>query len=175
MVSSTVTVIEAEVLLSHSSVAVKVTIVSPSGNIAGASFTMSTSASQMSVAVAVSGTTVPATVCCSTTTSAGMVSSGAVVSSIVKAAVVFDVLLQSSVAVKVTRADPVAPQSSERTEKSLLQVTPPQVSLAFAPPLLVSQAFNSAVLPAPSHSTVLSLAGVSMVGGVVSTTVIVCT
>ena len=51
----------------------------------------------------------------------------------------------------------------------MLQVTPPQTSLAAAPPpLLFSQLVRSRLLPAPSHSTVKSLAATSMVGGVVS-------
>ena len=48
---------------------------------------------------------------------------GAVVSSIVNVAVVLLLLPQSSVAVKVTVAMPVAPQSSLNASKSLLQVT----------------------------------------------------
>jgi len=52
-------------------------------------------------------------------------------------------------------------------------VTAPQASVATAPPCDASQAFSSATLPAPSHATVRGLAGVVIVGGVVSTTVIV--
>ncbi len=70
----------------------------------------------------------------------------------------------------VTVAAPVAPQSSERAVKSWLQVTAPQLSSAAAPPLLASQAFSSAALPAPSHSTVWSAAAVVMIGAIVSCT-----
>ena len=55
---------------------------------------------------------------------------GAVVSSMVNVAVVLVALPQSSVAVKVTVAAPVAPQSSLKAAKSLLQVTPLQASVA---------------------------------------------
>ena len=78
---------------------------------------------------------------------------------------------QASVAVKVTVAAPVAPQSSLNASKSLLQVTPLQASEALAPPLLASHASRSAALPAPSHSTVASAAAMSMVGAVVSSIV----
>ena len=79
---------------------------------------------------------------------------GAVVSSIVNVAVVVAVLPHASVAVKITVALPVAPQSSLNAVKLLLQVTPLHASVAVAPPLLASHAFSAAVLPAPSHSTV---------------------
>ena len=95
---------------------------------------------------------------------------GGVVSSIVKVAVVVLELLHSSVAVKVTVAEPVAPQSSESPLKSLLQVTPEHASEAVAPPLFANQSFNSVVLPVPSHSTVSSEASV-MAGAVVSSMV----
>src|SRR5690606_39841805 len=65
---------------------------------------------------------------------ASEVSSGSVVSSIVKVAVVVLVFPQASVAVKVTVADPVAPQRSLKASKSLLQATP-LTSVAVAPPL----------------------------------------
>ena len=94
-------------------------------------------------------------------------------SSMVKVAVVVLALPQSSVAVKVTLALPVAPQRSLNALKSLVQVTLLHSSVAAAPPLLASQAFSSVVLPAPSHSTVWSEALVVMVGGVLSSTVIV--
>ena len=74
----------------------------------------------------------------------GSVTKGAVVSSIIKIAVVEVAFPQSSVAVKVTVADPVAPQSSLNTSKSLLQVTFEQLSEADAPPLESNQAFKSA-------------------------------
>ena len=89
----------------------------------------------------------------------------------VKVALVVLALPQSSVAVKVTVAAPVAPQSSLNATKSLLQVTPPQTSEAVAPPLLASQSFNASMLPMPSHSTVASEAIMSMEGLVVSSIV----
>ena len=96
---------------------------------------------------------------------------GGVVSSIVNVAVVVVVLPQSSDAVKVTVAAPVAPQRSLRAVKSLLQVTPLHWSLASAPPLSASQALSWAVLPLPSHSTVMSADSTSMLGFVVSSIV----
>ena len=84
-------------------------------------------------------------------------------SSMVKVAVVLVLLPQASVAVKITVAEPVAPQldpepveGALRALKSLLQLTAPQLSEAEAPPLVFSQSFRAAVLPAPSHSTVAS-------------------
>ena len=98
---------------------------------------------------------------------------GAVVSSIVNVAVVLLLLPQSSVAVKVTVAMPVAPQSSLKASKSLLQVTPLHASDAVAPPFEASHALNASLLPAPSHSAVASAAATSMTGAVVSMTVMV--
>ena len=89
----------------------------------------------------------------------------------VKVAVVLDVFPQSSDAVKITVALPVAPQSSLRLVKLLDQVTPLQMSEATAPPLLDSQAFRAAVLPVPSHSTVWLEASVSMLGSTLSSMV----
>ena len=89
----------------------------------------------------------------------------------VNVAVVEVALLQSSVAVNVTVALPVAPQSSLNAVKSLLQVTLLQTSLAAAPPLESNHAVKAAVLPAPSHSTVSFEAAVSIVGLVVSSIV----
>ena len=87
----------------------------------------------------------------------------------VKVADVVEELLQSSVAVKVTVADPVAPQPSLNALKSLVHTTGPlHTSEAAAPPLLANHAAKAAVLPAPSHSTVALLASVSMLGGVLS-------
>ena len=108
----------------------------------------------------------------STVISAAGVITGSVVSTIVKVAVVLESLPQSSTAVNSTVAEPVAPHKSERLVKLLDQVTLPQLSVAVAPPLLANQAFNCAVLPEPSHSTVKSTAGVTA-GGVLSTTVTV--
>ena len=81
-------------------------------------------------------------------------STGGVVSSMVKVAEVVVVLLQASVAVKITVADPVAPQSSLNEVKLWDQVTAPHASDADAPPLVDNHVFKAAVLPAPSHSTV---------------------
>ena len=78
---------------------------------------------------------------------------------------------QSSVAVKVTVSAPVAPHSSLNATKSLLHVMVPHSSSAVAPPLLVNQAFRAVVLPAPSHSTVSSVAPAVRVGAVVSSMV----
>ena len=75
----------------------------------------------------------------STVASAAAITSGAVVSSIVNVAVVDVALPQSSVAVKVTVAAPVAPQSSLNASKSFVHITPPHASVAVAPPLLSSQ------------------------------------
>ena len=81
------------------------------------------------------------------------------------------VLPQSSLAVKMTVALPVAPHSSLNATKSLLQVMVPHSSSAVAPPLLVNHAFRAVVLPAPSHSTVSSVAPAVRVGAVVSSMV----
>ena len=95
---------------------------------------------------------------------------GSVVSSMVKVAETLLALPQSSVAVKVTVEEPVAPQSSLKPSKSLLQLTPPHKSEAVAPPLLFNQPFKASMLPMPSHSTVSSEAAV-MAGLVVSSMV----
>ena len=79
---------------------------------------------------------------------------------------------QSSVAVKVTVTAPVAAQRSLNVASLWLQVTALQLSLASAPPLSASQAASWSLLPAPSHSTVRSAAARSIVGSVVSSTVI---
>ena len=60
-------------------------------------------------------------------TTSSPVRTGAVVSSMVNVAVVDVLSPQSSVAVKVTVAAPVAPQRSLRDVKSLLHVTPPVI------------------------------------------------
>ena len=91
-------------------------------------------------------------------------------SSMVKVAETLLALPQSSVAVNVTVAEPVAPQSSLKPSKSLLQVTPLHTSDAVAPPLSFNQPFNASMLPMPSHSTVSSEAAV-MAGFVVSSMV----
>ena len=76
-------------------------------------------------------------------------------------------LPQSSVALKVTVAAPVAPHPSEMVSPVLDQVTDPQRSEATAPPLLFSQVENSVPFELP-HSTVWLEAGMLIVGGVVS-------
>ena len=63
---------------------------------------MSTSASQMSVAVAVKGTTVPSALACSIVTSSGTLRTGGVVSTTVIFTSFFVPFPESSVAVKVT-------------------------------------------------------------------------
>ena len=83
-------------------------------------------------------------------------------------ALVVTELPQSSLAVKITVALPVAPHSSLSAVKSLVHVMLPQSSSADAPPLLSNQAFRSVVLPMPSHSTVRSMAPAVSVGSVVS-------
>ena len=47
-------------------------------------------------------------------------------------------------------------------------LTPLQISLALAPPFDANHAASCAALPAPSQSTVLSFASVSIVGAIVS-------
>jgi hypothetical protein len=86
----------------------------------------------------------------------------------VKVAEVDSEFPHSSVAVKVTVTEPVAPQAAETEVKSLLQVTEEQLSEAEAPPLAANHAFSSATLPLPSHSTVKSVAEIVIVGAVVS-------
>ena len=87
---------------------------------------------------------------------------------IVKVAVVEELFPQLSVAVKVTEAEPVAPQVSETEVKLLLQVTEEQTSVAEAPPFEANQAFNAAVFPFPSHCTSKFEACVVIVGLVLS-------
>ncbi len=90
----------------------------------------------------------------------------------VKMADVVEVLLHSSVTVKITVDEPVKPQSSLKATKSLLQVYVPHTSEAApALPLAESQPFKSDRLPAPSHSTVKSMASEAMAGSVVSSMV----
>src|SRR5436190_21443 len=102
---------------------------------------------------------------------AGVSIVGSVVSSIVKVAEIMLVFPHASVAVNVTVANPVAPQSSLNVVKSLLKVTPLHASDAAAPPLEANHAASCAAFPPPSHSTVMSDAGVSIVGSVVSSIV----
>ncbi len=76
-------------------------------------------------------------------TSPGQPITGAVVSSVVKVAVVELKFPQASVAVKVTVSVPVAPQASLRPVLSLVQVTPEHASEASAPPLSANHAVNA--------------------------------
>ena len=108
----------------------------------------------------------------STVSSEAAVIVGLVVSSMVKVAVDSEKFPQASVALKVTVADPVAPQSSLKAVK-LFDQTKPQLSVAVAPPLEANQAFKAAVLPAPSHSTVWLVAAIVIEGLTVSCTVMV--
>ena len=109
----------------------------------------------------------------STDVSVGQVNTGGVLSSMVKVPVVVDLLPQSSVAVKITVAAPVAPHKSLKPGLLLLQVTLLQASVAAAPPLLSNHVLKSSALPDP-HSTVGLLACLVIVGGVVSETFIDC-
>ena len=61
---------------------------------------------------------------------------------IVNVADVVEEFPQASVAVKVTVAEPVAPQVSETDAKLLVQVTLEQTSEATAPPFEANQAFS---------------------------------
>ena len=92
-------------------------------------------------------------------------------SSIVNVAVVLEALPHSSVAVKVTVALPVAPQSSDNPVKSLVHVMLPQRSVAKAPPLDANHSSRSSVFPCPSHSTVRLDACTSITGELVSSIV----
>ncbi|MBL0146585.1 MAG: hypothetical protein IPP48_13460 [Chitinophagaceae bacterium] len=93
---------------------------------------------------------------------------GACVSAMVNVALVVLLLPQSSVAVKMTVAEPVAPHKSLNAVKLFVHVTPLHASVAAAPPLLDNHAANADVLPLPSHSTVLLDACVPIVGACVS-------
>ena len=96
-------------------------------------------------------------------------STGAVVSTIVKLAIVVAVLPHSSVAVKVTSMAPVPMQDKPKSWKLWLHVTLPHASLAApAPPLASSQALRPTRSFVPSHSKVMSVASLAMVGAVVS-------
>ena len=98
----------------------------------------------------------------------GQVKAGAVLSSMVKVALVVVAFPQASVAVKITVAAPVAPQRSLNAVKLLVQVITPQLSVAVAPPLEAIHAFKAAVLPRPSHSTVWLAAASVITGAVLS-------
>src|SRR5690606_41196747 len=97
---------------------------------------------------------------------------GSVVSSTVKVAVAVAELPHSSVAAKVTVAEPLSPHSSESAVKLLVQVRlVEQLSEAEAATLEANQSFSAWLFSEPSHSTVTSLATMSMVGSVVSSMV----
>jgi len=82
-----------------------------------------------------------------------VVNAGPVLSWMMKDALVLEELPEASVAVKVTKVDPPKPQPLfTSASKSSDQLTPEQLSEADAPAWLASQAFSSALLPAPSHS-----------------------
>ena len=88
---------------------------------------------------------------------AAVVMFGSTLSSMVKVAVTVLALPHSSVAVKVTVADPVAPQPLLKDVKSLVQAmsaSAVQLSVADAPAWLSRKLSNSIWLPAPSHSAV---------------------
>ena len=94
---------------------------------------------------------------------------GFVVSIILKVAVDEAELPQPSIAVNITVAEPVWPQSSESDTKLFVQVIAEQLSEAIAPPLDVNQIWRSCkVFPLISHSTVSSVADTVITGGVVS-------
>ncbi len=184
VVSSMVKVAVVEVALPQSSVAVNVTVAEPVA--AHSSLRASKSldhvtALQTSLAIApalfanqaFNASKLPAPSHSTVSSIAETSMDGAVVSSMVKVAVVVDVFPQSSEAVKVTSAEPVAPQSSLRDVKSLDQVTTPQRSDARAPPLLSNHALKASAFPAPSHSTTSSKDSTSMDGEVVSMTVMI--
>src|SRR5688572_10243490 len=104
---------------------------------------------------------------------------GAVISSIVNVAVVeteSGFIGSSSVAVKVTDTVPVAPHAEVNEVKSLLHTKEAvQASDALAPPLLANHALRAAVLPAPSHCTVIGAAGSIIPGATLGTVEIVTT
>ena len=100
------------------------------------------------------------------------VMTGGVLSSMVNVAVVVLVLPQSSVALKITRSRRVVGQRASVDRSESLQVTSPQLSVAVAPPLFAIHVSNAVTLPAPSHSTVSSIASVT-IGGVLSIKVMV--
>ena len=185
VVSSIVNVAVVLLLLPQSSVAVKVTVampVAPQSLLKASKSLLQATSLHASEAMAPPllashpsrSAALPAPSHSTVASMAAMSMAGAVVSSIVNVAVVLLLLPQSSVAVKVTVAMPVAPQSSLKAAKSLLQVTSLHASDAMAPPLLASHPSRSAALPAPSHSTVASMAAMSMAGAVVSSIVMVC-
>ena len=98
-------------------------------------------------------------------TSPGQPITGAVVSSIMKSAEVVIALPHSSVAVKVTVV--MASQTPLfNIVKSLVQVIAEHASEASAPPLFANQVLSSDVLPVPFHSTIVSLAIISIEGAV---------
>ena len=90
----------------------------------------------------------------------------------VKVSVVSVTLPQSSEAVQVMLASPVAAQSSERSVVVLVTETPPHSSMTVMPPCqMASQALISSTFPLPSHSTTSEPPCGMKVGGVVSSMV----
>jgi len=103
VVSTTVTFWVAWAEFPESSVAVQVTVVTPSGNRAGASLVTVASASQMSLTVGVPrSAAVPSALACSTSMFAGAVIVGGVVSTTVTFWVAWAEFPESSVAVQVS-------------------------------------------------------------------------
>src|SRR5690606_25124694 len=169
-------------LLPHSSVAVKVTValpVAPHSSLKPLKSLVQVIAPHKSSATApplldnqeFNASVLPKPSHSTVISSAASTKTGAVVSTIVKVAVVLLLLPHSSLAVKVTVALPVAPHSSLKPLKSWLQVIALHRSLATAPPLVNNQLVRAVVLPKPSHSTIISCAATSSTGAVVSTMV----
>ena len=98
---------------------------------------------------------------------------GGTLSKIVNVNVVLALFTHSSVDVKVTVAEPVAPHSSDKPMKSWLQLTSPQTFDVPGPPLDPSQPLSFDSLPPPSHSTVRPDASGPMLGATLSEIVII--
>jgi len=174
-----VQVADVDVLLPHSSVAVKVINaepVPPQRVLMEVKLLVQVTIPQLSVATApplaashaFNWAVLPVPSQSTVRSEAGVLTTGAVLSMMVKVALVVEVFPHSSVAEKVTNAEPVAPQMTDIEVKSLLHVTFPQLSVAMAPPFAASHAFNCAALLKPSQTTVRSEAGVLITGGVLS-------
>src|SRR3990172_7037879 len=163
VVSTTVTLVVAVALFPEASVAVKVTVVVPSGKTAGALLTTVGAASQISVAVGKGTVTgVPSRLVCSTRMGAGTFEiTGAVVSTTVTLVVAVAVFPEASVAVKVTVVVP-----SGKTAGALLTTVgaASQISVAVG---------NGTVTGVPSRlvcSTRMGAGTFEITGAVVSTT-----
>ena len=179
VVSSIVNVAEVVAVLPHASMAVKVTIAAPVAAQSvlrdSKSFVQSTplhksvaAAPPLASSHSARSDALPVPSHSTVRFIASSSITGETVSSIVNAATEVIEFPQSSVAVKITVAPPVAPQSSLKALKSLLHVTFPQASEAEAPPFEASHELSSAALPAPSHSTEMLIASSSIIGAVVS-------